>query len=231
MTPNEDATRMREDASRMRIEGALAHRVNDLERQYRRLRRLSLSVLIGLAILLGLGVALVSVSSEYGLPGTVADVVAAKQFVVRGNDGGVRGIWGAGKDGTIRLMLQDSAGRPRVKLDLLADGASGFTFADSAGNARAVFAFLPDQTASLVLADQAGVTRAVLGISVDGSPTVIFADRSGTTRAGLGVDKRGGGMLTLVDRSGRDLAEPEPELPSPVEPDTSPAAPEPGARR
>jgi hypothetical protein len=223
MIPNEDAGRIREDAGRMRLEGALSHRIDELEREYRRLKRLNLSLMIGLAILLGLGVALVSVSSRYGLPGTVAELVAAKQFMVRGDDGVVRGIWGTAEDGTIRLMLQDSAGRARVKLDLLADGASGLTFADSAGHPRAVFAFLPDQTASLVLADAAQRTRAVLGISADGSPTILFADRSGSTRAGLGVDNRGTGTLTLEDRSGRNLA--EPEQPSEVEPDTATAAP------
>jgi hypothetical protein len=225
MSPTEDAGRLREDAGRMRLEGALSHRIDEVEREYRRLKRLNLSLLIGFAILLGLGVALVSVSSRYGLPGTVAQRVAAKQFMVRGDDGVVRGIWGTADDGTVRLMFQDSAGRARVKLDLLADGSSGLTFADSAGHARAVFAFLPDQTASLVLADEAQRTRAVLGISADGSPTILFADRGGATRAGLGVDSRGEGALTLVDRTGHDLAEPEPEHPPEVAPDTSSAAP------
>jgi len=225
MTPNEDPRPVREDAGRMRLEGALSHRIDEVEREYRRLKRINLSLMIGLAILLGLGVALVSVSSRYGLPGTVAELVAAKQFMVRGDDGTIRGIWGAAEDGTVRLMLQDAGGRARVKLDLLADGSSGLTFADSAGQPRAVFAFLPDQTASLVLADAAQRTRAVLGISADGSPTILFADRSGTTRAGLGVDSRGTGALTLVDRSGRNLADPEPEQAPGVEPDTSPAAP------
>ena len=232
MSPNEDAgrvrddaARLREDAGRVRLEGALSHRIDEVERAYRRLKRLNLSLLIVLAILLGLAAALVSVSSRYGLPGTVADVVAAKQFMVRGADGAVRGIWGTAKDGTVRLMLQDAHGKPRVKLDLLADGASGLTFADSAGRPRAVFAFLPDQTASLVLADAAQRTRAVLGISADGSPTILFADRSGATRAGLGVDNRGAGTLTVVDGSGRNLGEPEPEQPFEVVPDSSPAAP------
>jgi hypothetical protein len=233
MISNEDAgARMREDAGRMRLEGALSHRIDEVEREYRRLKRINMSLMVGIAILLGLGVALVSVSSRYGVPGTVADLVAAKQFVVRGDDGVVRGIWGTAEDGTIRLMLQDSAARARVKLDLLADGSSGLTFADSAGHARAVFAFLPDQTASLVLADAAQRTRAVLGISADGSPTILFADRFGGTRAGLGVDDRGAGTLTLVDREGRTLGDLEPEEPpTPTEPDTTPAAPPAPARR
>lgn len=205
---------------------AQVERIEELEREYRRLRRFTVSLLIGVAVLLGLAVAFVAVSARHGVPGTVADVVAARQFVLRGEDGTIRGVWGTQEDGTLRFLLQDGAGRARAKLDLLADGASGLTFADSTGKPRAVFAFLPDQTASLVLADEAGKTRSVLGISAEGDATILFADRNGATRAGLGVDARGAGSFTLIDRGGRDVMQPEPE---PEAPDTQPG--EPPARR
>ena len=201
---------------------AQVHRIEELEREYRRLKRFTTTLLIAVAVLLGLAVAFVAVSARHGVPGTVADVVAAKQFVLRGEDGTIRGVWGSQEDGSLRFILQDGAGRARTKLDLLADGASGLTFADSTGHPRAVFAFLPDQTASLVLADEAGKTRSVLGISAEGDATILFADRNGATRAGLGVDGRGAGTFTLIDRGGRDVMAPEPE-PVQEAPDTQAA--------
>jgi hypothetical protein len=202
----------------------LAQRLEDVEREYRRQRRLSIWLLTILAILLGLGVAFVLVSARHGMPGTVGDVVSARRFVLRGEDGKIRGIWGTNEDGSVRLVLQDDEEQQRTKLDLLTDGASGLTFADSAGHPRAVFAFLPDQTASLVFADASGRSRSVLGVAEGGSATLVFADKGGVTRAGLGVDQNGTGTFTLVDRGGQDLAQPE------VEPPVSQESPDSAAR-
>jgi len=199
-------------------DAAMAARLERLERDYRGARRLSTILIVGVAVLLGLAVALVALSGSYGLPGTVADVVAARQFVLRGGDGKIRGIWGTETDGTLRLVLQDRSSKPRVKLNLLNDGASGLTFSDSAGRPRAVFAVLPDHSSSVVLADESGRTRMVLGISPEGGATLVFADRSGATRAGLGVDRAGGGTFTLLDRTGREPATPDPD---PAQRDTS----------
>lgn len=210
---------------------AQVERIEELEREYRRLKRLTTSLLVGVGVLLGLGAAFVAVSARHGMPGTVADVVAAHSFVLRGQDGTIRGVWGTQEDGSLRFVFQDGAGRPRTKLDLLADGASGLSFSDTTGHPRAVFAFLPDESASLVLADQAGKTRTVLGISPDGDATILFADRNGATRAGLGVDGRGAGTFTLIDRGGRDVMQPEPEPAAAEEPDSQAASAEPARRR
>lgn len=202
------------DQGHLRAEAALSRRLEEVEREYRRLRRFNVILLAIVAIILGLGTALVTVSSRYGVPGTVADIVAARQFVLRASDGTVRGVWGIDKDGALRLVLQDAKARPRAKLNLLADGSSGLTFSDSAGRARAVFAFLPDESTSLVLADETGKSRVVLGITNEGSANVVFADRAGATRAGLGVDRNGSGAFTLLDRTGREAAESEPAPPA-----------------
>jgi hypothetical protein len=194
-----DAARAEEQA-RHRPEVVFLHRLEALERENRRLRRYSAYAFVGLAILLGLIVALVWVSGRQGAPGTVADQVAARQFVLRDKSGAIRGGWGIAEDGAVRLVLQDAAGRQRVKVSLLHDGTAGLSFADTAGRPRAVFAFLPDQTGSLAFADDAGKTRSVLGISADGSANLVFADRGGSTRAGLGVDGSGKSTFTLADR-------------------------------
>ena len=198
-TPAPDAARSEEQA-RHRPEVVFLHRLEALERENRRLRRYSTYAFMGLAILLGLIVALVWMSGRQGAPGTVADQVAARQFVLRDKTGAIRGVWGLGEDGAVRLALQDQAARPRVKVSLLQDGTAGLSFADSAGHPRAVFALLPDQTGSVAFADEAGRTRSVLGISADGSANIVFADRSGSTRAGLGVDEAGHSTFTLADR-------------------------------
>jgi hypothetical protein len=197
-----------EKAARARPEVMFLNRLETLERENRRLQRSASLSFIGIAILLGLVVALVWVTGRHGMPGSVAQEVAARQFVLRDQNGILRGAWGTGDDGAVRLILQDQAGRPRVKVSLLQDGTSGLSFSDSAGRPRAVFALLPDQTGSMAFADESGKTRSVLGISADGSSNIVFADRSGSTRAGLGVDARGQSTFTLADKMSQALPPP-----------------------
>jgi len=189
-----------EEQARHRPEVVFLHRLEALERENRRLRRYSSYAFMGLAVLLGLIVALVWVSGRQGAPGTVAEELAARRFILRDAAGAIRGAWGIGDDSAVRLVLQDSAARPRVKVSLLQDGTSGISFSDPAGRPRAVFAVLPDQSGSMAFADEAGKTRMVLGISPDGSANIVFADRAGSTRAGLGVDGAGRSTFTLADR-------------------------------
>ncbi len=212
-----------EEQARHRPEVVFLHRLEALERENRRLRRYSSYAFLGLAVLLGLIVALVWVSGRRGAPGSVAEEVAARRFILRDAVGTIRGAWGIGGDSAVRLVLQDSAGRPRVKLSLLQDGTSGVSFSDPAGRARAVFALLPDQTGSVAFADEAGRTRSVLGISADGSANIVFADRSGSTRAGLGVDEAGHSTFTLADRMS-DSQAPVTESVGGEAPDSQPAA-------
>jgi hypothetical protein len=216
-----------EEQARHRPEVVFLHRLEALERENRRLGRYSSYAFMGLAVLLGLIVALVWVSGRQGAPGTVAEEVAARQFVLRDKTGAIRGAWGVGEDGAVRLALQDPKGRPRVKVSLLQDGTSGLSFSDSAGRSRAVFALLPDQTGSMAFADEAGKTRSVLGISPDGAANIVFADRSGSTRAGIGVDAGGRSTFTLADRIADAAPAPAPaasEPPAAEVPDSQSAA-------
>jgi hypothetical protein len=187
----------------------LMGRVEAVERDNRRLRRLSLALIGLVAILTGLAVALMLVSARYGLPGTTADIVAARQIVIRDAAGVPRGLWGVDDSGAVRLMLQDGGRRPRLRLSLLADGGAGISLIDSAGHNRAVIALLPDHAVSVVLADGNGKTRSVFGLAPDGNSTLVFADGSGINRASLGVDSRGLGTFTLSDR-GRSTQDDEP---------------------
>jgi hypothetical protein len=197
-----------------RFDAGTLHRLDALETDNRKLRRLSLALIGIVAVLTGLAVALMVVSARYGLPGTTADIVAARQFVLRDASGAQRGLWGTDDKGALRLTLQDAAGQPRLRLSLLDDGGAGVSLIDSAGHNRVVLALLADQAVSVVLADPNGSTRSVLGLSADGSSSLLFADRRGVARASLGVDAQGLGTFTLSDR-GRTAAE------EPAEPDTA----------
>jgi hypothetical protein len=179
----------------------MAHRLDEIERDNRRLRRYTTTMLVVVAMVLGLGAALIWYSVRSGLPGSPM-TVSARQFVLRDGSGNVRGAWGLGEDGAIRLVMSDDEGRQRVRISLLKDGSAGLSFADSADRKLAVFGLLPDYTTNLALTDPAGIPRAVLGVSPNGSSNLVFADRSGSTRAGLGVDSRGLGTFTLIEGPG-----------------------------
>ena len=69
------------------LERGLTIRIEELARENRRLRRLWMGTVVTGALLLGLATALVVVSARHGLPGTVADVIEARQFLVRDGNG------------------------------------------------------------------------------------------------------------------------------------------------
>ena len=181
------------------LERGLSIRIEELARENRRLRRLWMGTVISGALLLGLATALVIVSANHGLPGTVANVVEARQFLLRDESGAVRGSWASGEKGSMRLQLKAPTSKAGLSLAVLEGGASGITVRDSAGRSRAVLGLLPDQTVSLLLADGNGTTRTVLSLVPGGSSTLVFADRSGSTKVGMGVDSRGQSTLTLPE--------------------------------
>jgi hypothetical protein len=194
-----------------RVETVLLERLDRLERENRRLRRFGNMTLVGIAIVVGVTVAMFWYSGRFGFAGGVPESVAARQFTLRDADGSTRGVWGVGEDGTVRLQLSDARGRPRVRVSLLADGSSGLSFADSTDHKVVVLGAFPDQSTSFVMSDRAGVARAVLGISSAGASNLVFADRDGSTKAGLGVDSRGQSSFTLTDRGARQAEEAPPE--------------------
>jgi hypothetical protein len=199
-TPADDA------AAHLRAEAALGHRLDELERDNRRLKRYTTTMMIIVALVLGLGAALVFYSGKVGLPGS-PQTVSAQQFVLRDSKGTIRGAWGMSDDGSVRIALSDGRGRQRVRLSLLDDGSAGLSFADTADRKLAVLGLLPDHTTSMVLTDPGGIPRVVLGVQANGSSNIVFADQSGSTRAGLGVDTKGLGTFTLADDKGGSAPE------------------------
>jgi hypothetical protein len=181
------------------LERGLSIRIEELARENRRLRRLWMGTVVSGALLLGLATALVIISANHGLPGTVANVVEARQFLLRDESGAIRGSWSTGDKGSMRLQLKAPTSKAGLSFAVLEGGASGITIRDSAGRSRAVLGLLPDQTVSLLLADENGTTRTVLSLVPGGSSTLVFADRSGSTKVGMGVNSRGQSTLTLPE--------------------------------
>jgi len=206
------------------LERGLSIRIEEQARENRRLRRLWMGTVVTGALLLGLATALVIVSARHGLPGTVADVLEAKQFLLRDANGAIRGTWGTAGNGAMRLTLQSPGSKAGLSLASLPDGASGITIRDSSGRSRAVLGLLPDQTVSLLLADENGTTRTVLSLVRGGSSTLVFADRSGDAKVGMGVDSRGQSTLTLPEPPESRVETSTPEEPPRV--DSSTAAPQ-----
>ena len=188
------------DVAQLRAEAALGHRLDELERDNRRLKRYTTTMLVIIALVLGLGAALVFYSGKAGLPGS-PQTVSAQQYILRDSKGTIRGAWGVTDDGSVRIALSDGHGRQRVRLSLLDDGSAGLSFADTADRKLAVLGLLPDHTTSLVLTDPGGIPRMVLGVQGNGSSNIVFADQSGSTRAGLGVDTKGFGTFTMADQN------------------------------
>jgi hypothetical protein len=181
------------------LERGLTIRIEEQARENRRLRRLWIGTGVSGALLLGLATALVIVSARHGLPGAVADVIEARQFLLRDASGAIRGSWATGDKGSIRLQLQAPGSKGGLSLAVLEGGASGITVRDSAGRSRAVLGLLPDQTVSLLFADENGTTRTVLSLVRGGASTLVFADRSGSAKVGVGVDSKGQSTLTLPE--------------------------------
>src|SRR5215218_713823 len=82
------------------LERMLTVRIEEQARENRRLRRLWMGTVVSGALLLGLATALVIVSARHGLPGTVADVIEARQFLLRDANGAIRGSWTSGDKGS-----------------------------------------------------------------------------------------------------------------------------------
>jgi len=186
--------------------GTPEQRLEAMEREMRRIRRLSGFVVVVLGVLLGVAAAIIAVAERGRILDRSHGMIEAKQFVLRDESGRIRGIWEATDSGAAQLILSDSAGRERMRLRVLGDGSAGLAMVDSMKRSRAVLATLPDETTALALADGAGTVRAVLGLKLGGVPSLALADPDGTVRTGLGLEGGPGvsrGREPSEEREGR----------------------------
>lgn len=199
--------------------GTPEQRLEAMEREMRRVRRLGGFVIVGLAALLGVAAAIIAVAERGRLLDRSHDLVESKRFLLRDESGRIRGLWEATDSGAAQIILSDSTGRERLRLRVLEDGSAGLAMVDSMQRSRAVLAVLPDETTALALADATGQTRAVLGLKVGGTPSLALADPDGTVRTGLGLEGGPG-----VTRGARAEA-PEEREPPKTRPDSTPSVP------
>lgn len=200
-----------EPVDRRRHEEALHLRINELEHETERLRRLSVLLLVGTVGAVGLGLAGVALSRAEAS----RSIVSAQGVLLKDGAGVVRGSWRILEDGSTSLALNDRNGIGRAKLTVLDNGAPGISLTDNRGRSRVVLSLLPDMTSTLAFADDDGNTRSVIGLGADGSATIAFVDVFGATRAGFGIDPSGEPVFSMVDSEGDSGSDPGPPAPLP----------------
>ncbi len=200
----------------------LARRLDQVERENRRLKQAGVVVLAVIAAVVLMGQA---------TKGKVAKVVEAEKFVLRDADGKGRARLESLPSGLVRLALLDKdeniqsvlgvgVGRPSLVLagrnNKTILTTSFLSVSGKGGKSRLTLAVLPSGAQSLVLTDNTARTRAELAIEVDGSPTFGLFDRTGTARAVLGsislenaetgvIEKRPESSLVLFGNDGKGI--------------------------
>jgi hypothetical protein len=172
----------------------LLGRMDELQSENRRLRRLGTMVL-GAGALLLLGAAVLTIVAMRQI--SAAATVHARGFVLEDAAGQIRGAWGVTREGGVQLVLADAQGKPRVRVSALEDGSPGLARVDADGHSRAALGLLSDGTITLVFADPEGHSRTVLGLTASGASSLALADGQGVTRAGLGVAPNGKPTVTV----------------------------------
>jgi hypothetical protein len=103
----------------------------------------------------------------------------AEQFVLRSNDGKVRGALGITPDGAVGFNLADVNGQTRITLDVSADGSPGLDFYDPQGKLGATFALGPTGTPGLGVYDASGKLRTSLDVPAANTPGLAFYHEGG----------------------------------------------------
>ncbi len=98
----------------------LRQRLDRLERETWRLKRVGAAVLVGIATVVLMGQA------------TTSRTVEAERFILKDASGKSRGALGIGANGTVALFLLDQDGKHRVELSLGNEGSPSFILRDKA---------------------------------------------------------------------------------------------------
>jgi hypothetical protein len=170
-------------------------RLERLEREGRRWRRVALGSALALAALLLLGQG----PARAPRPASPARTVEAERFVLRDARGRAGATLGWDADDTPRLALLDPAGRPRAVLAIGAGGAPGLTLYDTDGvTVRAALVVGPDGAPGFALFDPAGKPRLAAALfhrssatratgAREPAPALVAYDAAGVVRATFGI--------------------------------------------
>ncbi len=159
----------------------LLHRLDRVERENRRWRRMFPLLLAGTA-----AVVLMAQACAAG------KVVEAEQFILRDSNGKHRAQLGVKADGLVGLVLFDQKGQSRAAVALEADGTPSLGLFEKDGKGGVLMGVIPrggqlragpiagaDGTLGLVLYDQQWRLRARLIVGLDGTPSLTLHDRAG----------------------------------------------------
>ena len=196
---------------------ALAHRLELLERENRRLRRLGVASLAGVAALVLLGEGQLPRSPSAQAAAT-PPAITAERFVLKDARGRTGAALGWQTDGTPRLDLFDRSGTARAALVVGSDDAPGLALFDADGKPRATFALFrrggpqdgpakaENALTALVLYDPSGQVRAALSATPGDEASLDFSDPNGAPRATFGLRGDGTPALRLQTPDGADRA-------------------------
>lgn len=149
-------------------------RLDRLERESRRWRRVALGSWLAIAAVLLLGQS----SPPAAKAASPARTVEAERFVLRDPRGLVGATLGWEADDTPRLALHDLRGQPRAVVSVGTGGTPGLTLLDADGTTvRAALVLGSDGAPGLALFDPAGKPRVAVALFHGGQP-----GRAGTAR-------------------------------------------------
>jgi len=188
---------------------AVSARLDRLERESRRWRRVALGSWLAIAALLLLGQA----PPRTPRPASPARTVEAERFVLRDARGRAGATLGWEADDTPRLALHGPGGQPRAVLTVGAGGAPGLTLLDTDGvTVRAALVVGPDGAPGFALFDPAGKPRLAAALfhrgapgrptaGLEPAPAIVAYDAAGVVRVTFGI-RGSDARLELADGRG-----------------------------
>ena len=124
-------------------------RLERLERENRRIKRIGVCALFGAVVLIVMGQA---------RPSNVAKVIEAERFVVRGAAGSVSAVLGVNPDGNMGLEIRDKSGKAGVALGMGSSGNPALRLDGQDGKTGIALGVRSDNTPAMELYNKEGKT-------------------------------------------------------------------------
>lgn len=101
-----------------------------------------------------------------------------------------------------KLVLTDSSGDERARLEVFPDGAVGLTMVDNRGKERTFVGLESDGVPMYILRDDSGTDRARVYLGGDGTPMFDLMNKRGDVRASVLLNEGEDPMISLFDDRG-----------------------------
>lgn len=101
-----------------------------------------------------------------------------------------------------KLVLTDSGGAERVKVEIKPDGGVGLVFLDTKGHERSFFGVESDGMPMFVMRDEYGTDRARIFLGENGTPIFDMLGRRGDVRASIALQEGEDPVASLFDDQG-----------------------------